>query len=154
MTIVVVDTSVVVSGLLTDADDAPTRVILDFMLTGRLRYALSVDLLAEYRETLLRPAIAGRHGLGEALLDKLLARLALGAIMGDPPAVGISASVDTATATDADTALVRDPGDAHVARLASSLPDVMVVTGDRRLREDLAPVCSVVSPAEYVSGRA
>ena len=165
MTVAVIDTNVVVSGVLTGSPQSPTRIILDAMLAGRMRFALSVDLLAEYREALLRPAIARRHGLDAGLIDKLLARLAVGAMLHGPPAVATAIAAGTGTVT-ADTAiavatpagtapvLVRDPGDAHVALLASSLPNVVVVTGDRRLREDLAPACSVMSPAEYVSRRA
>jgi putative PIN family toxin of toxin-antitoxin system len=138
VTIAVIDTNVVVSGLLTDWVDAPTRVIVDAMLAGTIRYALSIDLLAEYRETLLRPVIARRHRLDEALIDGLLARVALEAIIGE---VLPGQRVD---------AQVRDAGDAHIVRLASAVPDAVVVTGDKRLRYDLAPTCAVMSPAEYV----
>ena len=46
--VALVDTNVVVSGLLTSSIDAPTSRILDSMLSGALRFALSVELLAEY----------------------------------------------------------------------------------------------------------
>ena len=54
----VVDTNVVVSGLLTSVADAPPAMLLDAMLAGRVSFLLSTDLLAEYRDVLLRPAIA------------------------------------------------------------------------------------------------
>ncbi|MEZ5330675.1 MAG: hypothetical protein R2991_01180 [Thermoanaerobaculia bacterium] len=41
---VVVDTNVVVAGLLTGDAHAPTALILDAMLAGRVLYALSVEL--------------------------------------------------------------------------------------------------------------
>lgn len=59
----VIDTNVVVAGLITRASDSPVRHILDGMLTGAFPFALSQDLLAEYRRVLLRPAIRKLHGL-------------------------------------------------------------------------------------------
>src|ERR1700693_248 len=72
----VIDTNVVVSGLLTAAAASPTAAILDGMLAGRFRFVLSVELLAEYREVLLRPKIRGRHGLSDAEIDTLLTEIA------------------------------------------------------------------------------
>ena len=46
----VIDTNVVVSGVLTKDSPSPTVRILDGMLAGRFRFLLSVDLLAEYRD--------------------------------------------------------------------------------------------------------
>lgn len=59
----VVDTSVLVSAVL--SGDGPPARILAQMLSERMRYALSVALLAEYRCVLLRPRIRSRHGLSE-----------------------------------------------------------------------------------------
>jgi hypothetical protein len=73
----VVDTNVVVSGLLSRADGAPPQRVLKAMLAAELGFALSVELLAEYRGVLLRPAIMALHGLEEAEADEILQRLAL-----------------------------------------------------------------------------
>jgi len=62
----VIDSNVVVSGLLSGGGFSPTGRILDRMLTGAFPFLLSEELLAEYREVLLRPTIARRHGLTEA----------------------------------------------------------------------------------------
>ena len=43
----VVDTNVVVAGLITGASDSPVRRVLDGMLAGAFRFLLSPDLLAE-----------------------------------------------------------------------------------------------------------
>ncbi len=55
--VAVIDTNVVVSDLLTGEPVPPTAVLLDGMLRGRFTYLLSLELLAEYREVLLRPRI-------------------------------------------------------------------------------------------------
>ena len=70
--IALVDTKVIVSGLLAAADDSPTARILDAMAVGTLHFILSDELLAEYRAVLLRPAVATRHGLTEAEVDAVL----------------------------------------------------------------------------------
>ena len=62
----VIDTNVVVSGLIGGEHQSPTTAILDAMLGGSFTFLLSLDLLAEYREVLLRPAIRRRHGLTDA----------------------------------------------------------------------------------------
>jgi len=59
----VIDTNVVVSGLITKDARAPTARIVDGMLRGRFPFLLSNLTLREYREVLLRPAIRRKHGL-------------------------------------------------------------------------------------------
>jgi len=61
--VAVVDTNVVVSGLLTAEVTAPTHRILNAMLDERINFLLSIALLAEYREVMLRPRIQKRHGM-------------------------------------------------------------------------------------------
>ena len=51
----IVDTNVVIAGLLSSGKDSPVSRILDAMLDGRLLFLLSPALLAEYRQVLLRP---------------------------------------------------------------------------------------------------
>lgn len=63
----VVDTNVVVAGLLTREPTAATARILDSMLAGERRFLLSEALLREVRTVLLRPAIAKAHGLAPAV---------------------------------------------------------------------------------------
>ena len=45
--VVIVDTNVIVSGILTGASASPTATILDGMLRGAFTYLLSLDLLRE-----------------------------------------------------------------------------------------------------------
>ena len=57
----IVDTNVVVAGLLTRTAGSPVARILDGMVLARFAFALSEPLLAEYRAVLLRPHIRARH---------------------------------------------------------------------------------------------
>jgi putative PIN family toxin of toxin-antitoxin system len=134
---VVVDTNVVVSGLLTRAPTAPTARILDGMLAGRFTFLLSVDLLAEYREVLLRPRVRRLHGLDEPPVDAILARLAQHAAVREPVATPERAP---------------DRGDQHLWALLAAAPGAMLVTGDQALVERPPPGATVLRPAEFVLG--
>jgi predicted nucleic acid-binding protein len=72
--VAVIDTNVIVSGLIGGERASPTAVILDAMLGGRFTYLFSLDLLADYREVLLRSAIRRRHGLSDAEVEVVLTR--------------------------------------------------------------------------------
>jgi predicted nucleic acid-binding protein len=60
---VIVDTNVVVAGILTAHADSPVAQILDGMLEATFPFAVSDALLAEYRDVLNRPALRKIHGL-------------------------------------------------------------------------------------------
>lgn len=110
---VVVDTNVVVAGLLTRDPASPTARILDALLRGELRFLISEDLLAEYRRVLLRPRIAVLHGLGEEEVDEILVRIAAnGAVRSPGPSR-------------------RGPrGDGHLFALLDAEPGALLVSGD------------------------
>src|ERR1700687_5813270 len=76
----VIDTNVVVSGVLTRLAVSPTARILDAMLNGDFRFLLSIELLAEYREVLLRPKIRLRHRLSDADVEAILTEVAVNGI--------------------------------------------------------------------------
>lgn len=120
----VVDTNVVVAGLLTSEGEAPTTRLLDAMLAGRVSYLLSLDLLAEYRVVLLRRCIADRHGLTVEEIDELLAQLAVNAVVVESTLSGAGE-------------LPR--GDAHLGALLTAAPRALLVTGDEALRRALGP---------------
>jgi len=133
----IIDTNVVVGGLLTGQADAPTARIVDGMLAAAFPFLLSVELLAEYREVLLRPAIRERHVLGDDEVDRLLAAFVIGAMLRDPPPSKVAP----------------DSGDQHVWDLLASHPRALLVTGDRRLLEQAPPGASVLLQAPFIKLR-
>ena len=115
----VIDTNVLVSGLLTRLAASPTVRIVDAMLAARFRYAMSIELLAEYRSVLLRQRIRSRHGLSEAEVDVFLVDIAANGFLVD---VEVEPSSQK-----------RERGDEHLWRLMRAVPNAVLVTGDKRL---------------------
>jgi putative PIN family toxin of toxin-antitoxin system len=134
---VIVDTNVVVAGLLTSQIDSPTAQLLDAMLDGRLIFLLSPDLLREYRVVMLRPKLARMHGLDETEVDALLTDITANALWRDPPADAMHQAPD--------------PQDGHLWALLACEPTALLVTGDRLLQEHPRPGGSVISPARWAS---
>lgn len=135
MTRFIVDTNVVVSGLLTNDLTSPPARILDAMLADGIRCIVSEELLSEYRSVLLRPAISSRHGLSEDEIDTLLERLAL--------TCAVRAPSDSAPDPP-------DPGDAHIWALLQAEPQAVLITGDRRLIDAAPSIWRVISPADAI----
>lgn len=133
--VAVIDTNVVVSGLVGREPGSPPAVILDAMLAGRFTYLLSVDLLAEYREVLLRPAIRRHHGLTDAEVEVVLTDLAMNGTLHEP---GPS------------TAALPDAGDRHVWALLEDSTAVLV-TGDDALRRRSPDPSRVLSPRQFLA---
>ena len=129
----VVDTNVVVSGLIGSSTGAPARM-LSAMLDGGILYLMSADLLAEYSCVLDRPNIARRHGRTRQEIRQLLAELVANAMWRNP--------VDR---TDAPNA-----GDNHLWALLASPADALLVTGDRLLVANPPSGTSVTSPRHFV----
>lgn len=130
----VVDTNVVVAGLLTAPSKSPVVAILDAMLAGRLLYLMSPALLEEYRSVLLRPRIAKLHGLGEAEVDRVLVELTANAIWREP-----------GRATPAP-----DPGDDHLWALLAVHDSSILITGDLLLQTHPPPDHRVISPSAWL----
>ncbi|MFW5876441.1 MAG: putative toxin-antitoxin system toxin component, PIN family [Myxococcota bacterium] len=131
----IVDSNVVVSGLLTRDVNAATAVLLDAMLSGEAAFVLSLELLTEYRSVLLRPTVRRRHGLAPNEVDAILEQLAEHARIreGVTPVPGAP-----------------DPGDDHLWALLRTVPEAILVTGDKLLLEHPPSAASVVSPREAV----
>jgi putative PIN family toxin of toxin-antitoxin system len=130
----VVDTNVVVAGLITGADRSPVALILDAMLSGSLLYLLSPELLAEYRSVLLRPKLTKLHGLTEAEVDSLLVELTSNAMWREPKPASPAP----------------DHGDDHLWALLGAYAGSILITGDRLLLENPPARSSVISPKTCV----
>lgn len=131
----VIDTNVVASGILTARRESPTARIVDAMLSGGFRYLISVELLAEYRDVLLRPRISRRHGLSAAEVDVILTDLAAaGSVVEVDPPPGRAGKRE----------------DEHLWRILSRVDSAVLVTGDRMLFDRKPRGRTVVSPREFV----
>ena len=131
---VIIDTNVVVAGLITKNPEATVCRILDAMLSGRLPYLLSPDLLDEYQRVLSRPKISRLHGLNPKEIDCILEELAMNAVWRDP------VSSDGAP----------DPGDNHLWSLLNSQQGSILVTGNKMLIADLPGKASVITPMHFL----
>ncbi|MBI2213379.1 MAG: putative toxin-antitoxin system toxin component, PIN family [Acidobacteria bacterium] len=135
--VVIVDTNVVVSGLLTRDPNSPPAAILDAMLDGSLRFIVSDALVAEYVAVLSRPAIARLHRLSAGEIDRIVRAIVLSARFVTP---------------DAATDSAPDRGDQHLWDLLDSVPGALLVTGDAVLRRSRRHA-RVLSPAEFLESR-
>jgi predicted nucleic acid-binding protein len=130
----VIDTNVVVSGVLTALSASPTVRILDAMLRGGFRFLFSIELLAEYRAVLLRSRIRSRHRLSEAEVDVLLADIATNGVVLE----GESSITP------------KDVGDdVHLWRLLAREPSAVLVTGDKRLFNQPAMKARILTPRTF-----
>ncbi|HUU03807.1 MAG TPA: putative toxin-antitoxin system toxin component, PIN family [Myxococcota bacterium] len=136
----VIDTNVVVAGLITASRDSPTARILDGMLAGRFSFLLSIDLLAEYRLVLLRPKIKKLHRLSEREIDRLLTEIAAN---GKVQEVGPAAAVQTDGPPD--------PEDRHLWVLLEARAGSVLVTGDKALLKNPPKWAKVHTPRVFIN---
>ena len=138
----VVDTNVVVSGLLTTQANSPVARILDGMLAAAFAYVISDALLAEYRTVLRRTPLRKVHRLTSGEIDAVLVDLAQHAIVLGPVLGPVLAPVPTRSAPD--------PGDQHLWELLALRDDLVLVTGDKRLHRDRSMGSRILAPAAFV----
>lgn len=131
----VIDTNVVVAGLITADIRSPTARILDGMRRGAFPFLLSDQLLAEYREVLLRARIRKLHGLAANEIDLILTEIATHAIVREP-----------AARTGAP-----DAKDNHLWSLLHGQPGSVLVTGDLALVRNPPPESNVLSPRAFAA---
>ncbi|MBK8104242.1 MAG: putative toxin-antitoxin system toxin component, PIN family [Betaproteobacteria bacterium] len=137
---VVVDTNVVVAGLLTGNAASPVARILDGMLAATFPFVVSEALLAEYRTVLVRPALRKLHGLTVAEVEALLTDIAQHAIVPVPMAVPVAPAAQPAP----------DPGDQGLRDLLAARADLLLATGDKALLADRGMQPRVVTPLSFV----
>ena len=119
----VIDTNVLVAGLLTAHADSPVARILDGMLTAAFPFVVSETLLAEYHAVLVRPKLCKLHGLSVAEIDTILTDIARHAIVLNP------SSAENIT-------VAPDLGDQFLWDLLAARADLVLVTGDKLLLQD------------------
>ena len=129
----VVDTNVVVSGLISSDKESPTIFVLDAMLGGGLVYLLSQELLNEYSTVLRRPKLLRLHGLSGQDIDRLLTHLVANAMWREPAIMG-----------DAP-----DSADGHLWALLATFPGTVLITGDQLLIKEPPSPSSVISPRRF-----
>jgi len=142
---VVIDTNVVVSGMIRGGATSAPRQIVEAMIGGHLRFLLSDALIREYRRVLLRQSIVQRHGLSEAEVDGVLLEIVLNATMRE---LKIPGTCDSSVSVGEDSV---PADDAHVAALLRSMSGCVLVTGDWRLADAVRPWCEVVTPAAFAA---
>ncbi len=133
---VIVDTNVVVAGLLAADDASPVARVLDGMLAATFPFVLSEALLAEYRAVLLRPRIRRLHGLTVAEVEAVLVDIAQHAIVLAPVAASSAP----------------DPGDQLLWELLAARSDLLLVTGDKLLLREARMRARVISAKVFVEG--
>jgi putative PIN family toxin of toxin-antitoxin system len=135
-TVAIVDTNVMVAGLLTCSEASPVARMLDGMLRANFPFVVSEALLAEYHSVLVRPKLRKLHGLTATDIETLLTGLAQHAIVLAP-----------AKATAAP-----DPGDQLLWDLLVARDDLVLVTGDKRLIQDPGMRARVLTPRAFLAG--
>lgn len=80
----IIDTNVLVAGLITQDQTSPTARLIDALLGGGILFILSPALLSEFGTVLLRPRIAKHHGLSFDEVDVLLTEITGNAICESP----------------------------------------------------------------------
>lgn len=125
----VIDTNVLVAGLITRNPRSPTCVIVDGMLSGRFPFLLSAELLHEYMQVLSRPRIRNLHHLTAEEIDTILTEIVANAMMRAAPIPGGAGS------------------DAHLWALVGMSPGAVLVTGDKEL---LAKKRGALTPRKFL----
>ena len=130
----IVDTNVLVLGLISGASSSPTVQILNAMLKGKLLFLVSQDLLIEYQQVLLRERIRQLHVLNEPEIDNILASIVANGIWVEVSQQQIS--------------IAPDPNDQHLWALQHEYPESILITGDQLLLSAEKPLGIVMSPAQ------
>lgn len=130
--IVVLDTNVIVSGLL--KGDSPPGRILDLCLDGAIGAAYNAKMLSEYQEVLRRPHFQFyRQGWAEVVLRRIEATWLL--VVSEPLSRHLP-----------------DPADESFLEVALAVPADALITGNlRHFPVSARQGIPVVGPAEFLS---
>ena len=132
--IAIVDTNVVVAGLITASSSSPVARIVGGMGEASFAFTVSEPLVAEYRNVLARPSLMRLHGRSPRELETILVGVLRHAIVlagvPGPPAP--------------------DPGDQFLWDLLSARAELVLVTGDKLLLSADGMRGRVVSAASWM----
>ena len=131
----IVDTNIVVSGLIGADRNSPPARIVNAMLDGTLLYLMSGDLLDEYSSVLRRTALVRLHRCTDDEIDRVLACLVANAMWREP-------------AVDGDAP---DSGDDHWWALLATFPQAFLITGDGLLLDNPPSNAAVISARDLLN---
>lgn len=131
----VVDTNVLIAGIISSNTASPVVKLVDAMLRGEVVYLLSPELLDEYHRVIRRPRLRKAHGLDDDELDQILSEI-------------VANSIWCSTGSGE---CAPDPGDDHLWNLLRSRDRAVLVTGDRLLLENPPDFARVLSPADWAA---
>ncbi len=131
----IIDTNILISGIITHHPESPTCRIVDGMLQGTFPFLLSLALLKEYRQVLLRPAIQSLHKLSEEDVDTILETITVNAILRDPIAAKQHAP---------------DKNDQHLWDLLAARKEAVLITGDKLLLTNPPASARVISAQAFI----
>jgi uncharacterized protein len=132
--VAIIDTNVVVAGLITGNAASPAARILDGMLAASFPFVVSEALLAEYHAVLVRPSLRKLHGLIAAEVETLLTDIAHHAIVLVPAA---------------SSSIAPEPVDQMLWDLLASRADLWLVTGDKLLLENPGMQGRLMTPRAF-----
>jgi len=131
----IIDTNILLSGLITNDAESPPCRIVDGMLQSSFSFLLSVALLKEYGEVLLRPAIHRLHQLDEADVDVILETITVNAILCESAIAKQHAP---------------DRNDQHVWNLLATRKEAVLITGDKLLLANPPTSARVISAQSFI----
>ena len=134
----IIDTKVVVAGLLTAHADSLVARILDGMLGASFSFVVSEALLAEYLAVLTRLKLCQRHGLSVSEIDCIPTDMARHAIVLTPVNTGVVSRSP-------------DAGDQFLWDLLATRADLVLVTGDKLLLQDELMQHRILSAQAFVA---
>lgn len=115
-----VDTNVLISALLGQSGDTPPQRVVEAALTGRFRPVCCDAIVREFLQVAQRPKLVALHREGNENVEKFMQRWIERAIHRTPAPTVLNAP---------------DPGDQVLWELLAADPELLLISGDRRLLE-------------------
>ena len=130
----VIDTNIVVAGLISASKDSPVVIITEGMMSGRFPFLLSMNLIDEYRRALNYPKVARLHALSGSEIESILIGIIRQGIVRDPQSGEYA---------------IADQKDWFLFDLLRAVDGTVLVTGDQLLHREAPGSASTLSPAKF-----